>query len=181
MLSELGESYTKHLRIWKAHVPGQADLVCYWFAHAQMQLEKGRAQRAGFVSTNSIGVAKTAPCSIRLYKKAEFSRHGVMVPWVVDGAAVRISLVCFGGPGEGCVSLDGQEVEVIYADLTAPGKSGELDLTESVRLAENRGVSFIGTQKNGPFTISGTQAREWLQIKGNPNGKANSDVGLSNT
>jgi len=177
MLSELGESYTKHLRkLWKAHVPGQADLVCYWFAHAQMQLEKGRAQRAGFVSTNSIRGGKNRAVLDQIVQKGRIFTAWSDDPWVVDGAAVRISLVCFGGPGEGCVSLDGQEVEVIYADLTAPGKSGELDLTESVRLAENRGVSFIGTQKNGPFTISGTQAREWLQIKGNPNGKANSDV-----
>jgi len=177
MLGELGESYTKHLRkLWKAHVPGQADLVCYWFAHAQMQLEQGRAQRAGFVSTNSIRGGKNRAVLDRIVQKGRIFTAWSDEPWIVDGAAVRISLVCFGGPGEGDVSLDGQAVEAIYADLTAPGKSGELDLTQAQVCPENQGLSFQGTTKVGAFDIPGEVARQWLKQCGNPNGRPNSDV-----
>ena len=50
-----------------------------------------------------------------------------------------------------------------------------LDLTLAKQLNENGRVSFIGTQKNGPFSIPGDLAREWLKLP-NPNGRPNSDV-----
>ncbi len=177
MLGELGESYTQSLRkLWKDTVPGQADLVCYWFAQAQKQLEQGNVQQAGFVSTNSIRGGKNRTVLDQIVQKGRIFTAWSDEPWVVDGAAVRISLVCFGGPGEGNVTLDGQEVAVIYADLTAPGQSGELDLTQAKACPENQCISFQGTTKVGAFDIPGEQARQWLKQSGNPNGRPNSDV-----
>ncbi|RKZ93266.1 MAG: hypothetical protein DRR19_01610, partial [Candidatus Parabeggiatoa sp. nov. 1] len=54
--------------------------------------------------------------------------------------------------------------------------NGRMNLTVAKPLVENQGVSFIGTQKNGPFNIPGHLAREWLQLPANPNGCPNSDV-----
>jgi hypothetical protein len=35
-------------------VPGDVDLVCYWFEKARAQMEAGQAQRAVLVAMNSI-------------------------------------------------------------------------------------------------------------------------------
>ncbi len=78
--------------------------------------------------------------------------------------------MCFGNI-EGA-QLDGNTVDAIHADLTA----GEgLNLTQAKQLEENADVAFIGTQKNGPFDVSGDIARQWLKLP-NPNGRPNSDV-----
>jgi methylase of polypeptide subunit release factors len=102
-------------------------------------------------------------------------------PWINDGAAVRVSLVCFGvSPrplagerlGERIVTLNGQYVDAIHADLTS---GGGLNLTLAKPLQANAGVAFKGAEKNGAFDIPGVLARQWLKLP-NPNGRPNSDV-----
>ena len=98
---------------------------------------------------------------------------------MVDGAAVRVSLVCFAPSDNESKEpqLDGQAVDAIYADLTAArkGQAGA-DLTKARRIARNGGVAFMGHAKGGPFDISGDLAREWLRLPANPNGRTNADV-----
>ena len=95
-------------------------------------------------------------------------------PWVNDGAAVRVSLVCF-GRGEGA-HLGGHAVPQIYADLTAPSEAGDsLDVSQAATLSMNIGASFQGASKKAKFEIDATLAREWLRLP-NPNGRPNSDV-----
>ncbi len=67
--------------------------------------------------------------------------------------------------------LDGVPVDAIYADLT-----GSLDLSAAVRLPENAGVAFVGTQKGGAFDISAETAAKMLSAPVNPNGRPNTDV-----
>ena len=94
-------------------------------------------------------------------------------PWVVDGAAVRVSLVCFGPKDAGASArLNGAAAERIAADLTA----GSVDLGTAARLARNAGASFMGDTKNGAFDVPGDLARAWLRLPANPNGRPNSDV-----
>ena len=73
-------------------------------------------------------------------------------PWVNEGAAVRVSLLCFGGlNGDVAVSrLDGAEVASIHADLSA---GDGLNLTTARPLKENAGVVFMGVTKVGPFDV----------------------------
>jgi hypothetical protein len=97
--------------------------------------------------------------------------------WVNDGAAVRVSLVCFSAvnsadSGVQALTLDGQAVVAIHADLTA---GDGLNLTQAKPLKANAGASFQGSQKIGPFDIEGNLARQWCG-RPNPNGKPNSDV-----
>jgi hypothetical protein len=55
MRSELGDDYVETLRkTYDGRVPGGADLVTYWFEKARAQIEAGKLQAAGLVSTNSI-------------------------------------------------------------------------------------------------------------------------------
>ena len=92
---------------------------------------------------------------------------------MVDGASVRVSLVCFSPKGRGLTRcLDGHTVCRINADLTA----GAIDMTQAVRLAANRFVSFAGGKKYGPFDIPGDLARKWLRLPSNPNERPNADV-----
>ena len=94
-------------------------------------------------------------------------------PWVVDGAAVRVSLVCFSRNERAAeVRLDGRPAERVNADLTAQ----DSDLTTARHIDENQHKAFIGTQKNGNFDIPGELARKWLAMPLNPNGRPNSDV-----
>ncbi len=53
---ELGDAYFEALAkaYPKLRVPAGADLVCYWFDKARKQIESGKTQAAGLVSTNSI-------------------------------------------------------------------------------------------------------------------------------
>ena len=100
-------------------------------------------------------------------------------PWVIDGASVRVSQVCFARPEDGSARerrLDGRLVDAIHADLTARRGSVGVDLTGVQRLYRNFGVAFMGDTKGGPFDVPGDRAREWLREPANPNGRPNSDV-----
>ena len=178
---KLGKDYVARLRrAYTGRVPGGADLVCYWFAKAGTQIGSGAATRAGLVATNSIrgGASRRALQAAATDTRRIFEAWSDE-PWVNDGAAVRVSLVCFSriddqfGPE---TRLDGQAVHEIYTDLTARRDSGGIDLTQLRRLAANCGVSFKGDTKGGPFDVAGDQAREWLRLPANPNGQTNADV-----
>ena len=178
-LIALGDEYTATLRkIYAGRVPGGADLVCYWFEKARAQLEAGHVQRAGLVATNSIRGGANRKVLERIQTTGAIFHVWSDEPWINEGAAVRMSLVCFGKQDHGQpVMLDGQSMTAIHADLKGrkEGNNGSLDLTQAKLLLENAGVSFIGTQKNGPFAIPGHLARQWLKLP-NPNGRPNSDV-----
>jgi hypothetical protein len=124
-------------------------------------------------------------------------------PWVNDGAAVRVSLICFGSPIDSVgwvertretqqrpatdsgiplstipATLDGQPVAAIHADLTASSLNDQgdsVDLSRAAPLPENALASFQGSQKIGAFDIPGERARSWLG-QPNPNRRSNADV-----
>ena len=98
---------------------------------------------------------------------------------MIDGAAVRVSLVCFSRYDDDSVCgvrFDGQLVDEIYTDLTPRRGDAGVDLTAVPRLPENAGVAFMGDTKGGLFDVAGDQAREWLCLPANPNGRTNADV-----
>ena len=174
----LGDDYVDRLfAAWRGDVRSEADLVLYWFAKAGEMLRAGRLTRAGLVTTNSIrGGANRATLKAALGHGRIFEAWDDE-PWVVEGAAVRVSMVCIDGGGDGPVRLDGQEVAAVHTDLTAQRIGGAaVDLTLAERLPENRGVAYMGDTKGGAFDVSGDLAREWLLLPRNPNGRPNSDV-----
>ena len=174
MRGGLGHEYTERLRrTYKGSVPGSADLVCYWFAKAGTLVANGSIARAGLVATNSIRGGNNRPVLDQIVADCSIFDAWSDEPWVIDGAAVRVSLVCFGPRDTGLpISLNGGPAPHIHADLTEDG----IDLTRVTRLDRNRAVAFLGVYKNGPFDIPGDLARGWLRLPANPNGRPNSDV-----
>lgn len=171
--AELGDSYVEALfAAYTGSVPQEADLVAYWIAKAWTAVTSGRAQRVGLVSTNSIRGGANRRVLDPIADARGFFAAWSDQPWTVEGAAVRVSMLCFGGCSATAAMLDGREVERINADLTG----ADFDLTKAERLAENRSVAFMGDTKGGAFDVSGTLAREWLALPVNPNGRTNADV-----
>ena len=177
----LNEDYVVRLRsAYSGRVPGGADLVCYWFVKAGEHVGRGASTRVGLVATNSIrGGANRRALETATAGRPIFDAWSDE-PWVIDGAAVRVSLVCFAKADDPLAPerrLDGRTVDEIYMDLTAagPGQVG-VDLTKARRLARNAGVAFMGNAKGGSFDIPGDLAREWLRLPANPNGRTNADV-----
>ncbi len=172
---ELGDAYVAALdQAFAPRVPGASDLVCYWFDKALSAIKSHGLGAAGLVATNSIrgGANRTVLESIN--RDSRIYDAWSDETWVNEGAAVRVSLVCFGN-SDGA-RLDGENVPQIYADLTAPTEAGDaLDVSRATTLPENLGASFQGASKKGKFEIDAAVAREWLRLP-NPNGRPNSDV-----
>lgn len=172
----LGDGYVTFLRaLYRDRVQGGADLVCYWFAKAGQLIAEGKVQRAGLVATNSIRGGRNRKVLDRIVAQGMIFEAWSDESWVLDGAAVRVSLICFSDVGsktKNVSSLNGYKIAHIYSDLTA----GESDLTQALSLSSNAGVTFRGNTKGGPFDIPGELARRWLYLPVNPNGKTNADV-----
>lgn len=174
MRSVLGDDYVDRLfAAYRGRVSPEADLVCYWFAKAWNRMADQRVRRVGLVSTNSIRGGANRDVLDRIVAGGRIFSTWADEPWVVEGAAVRVSLVCFARQGDLTASqLNGLPVTAVYADLTG----GAVDLTCAARLAENRGVAFMGDTKGGAFDVPGDLARSWLQLPLNANGRPNADV-----
>ena len=156
---------------YRGVVAPEADLVTYWFAQAKREIERNAAKRIGFVTTNSIRGGANRRVLESATADAPIFDAWSDEPWIVDGAAVRVSLVCF-GKGEASRRLNGAPVPRINSDLTG----SSVDLTTARRLNENLDIAFMGDTKGGAFDIPGDLARAWLAEPLNVNGRGNADV-----
>ena len=91
--------------------------------------------------------------------------------WTVDGAAVDVSLICFGDTAVSLLGSNGDAVAAINPDLTAG-----LDLTRRVPCGRTANGAFLGIQKSGPFDVPGDVARAWMAEPANPNGRSNAEM-----
>ncbi len=170
--SQLTDAYVEDLyMVYGKRVPGMSDFCCYWFEKAREQIAVLQTQRAGLLATNSIrgGLSRRVLDSIK--RSGDIFMAWEDEPWILDGAAVRISIVGFDDGSETDRSLDGAPVTEIHSDLT-----GKTSLTATVRLRENERIGFVGDVKAGRFDVTEDVARQWLHAPSNPNGRPNSDV-----
>ncbi len=171
MRAELGDVYVDALfKVLESRVPREADLVCYWFERARAQIEAGILKRAGLLATNSIRGGANRIILERIKETGDIFWAISDHEWILEGAAVNVSMIGFDNKGEKSRLLDGQPVPQINPDL-----STSINLTQATRLPENFGLSFMGVTPAGSFDILGEQARRWLQLK-NKSGKLNSEV-----
>ena len=168
---ELGDDYFEELAtVFKDRVPAGADLVCYWFDKARLQIANAGLGAAGLVSTQSIRAGSNRKVLEAIATDTKIFDAWSDESWVNEGAAVRVSLICFGWGAAAC--LDGINVDVINADLTSDAGA---DMTSAKLLFENAKVGFEGTKKYGDFDIPGELARQWL-MQPNPHGQSNAEV-----
>ena len=172
LITHLGEDFVSRMfATYSGRVPAEADLVCYWFEKAGQQIASGKAKRAGLVATNSIrGGANRRALQAATDTRRIFEAWSDE-PWVIDGAAVRVSLVCFSCAGDASVAgawLDGESVDEIYADLTARHGGAGVDLTGVRRLPENAGVAFMGDTKGGSLRHYGRSGARVAPAAGEP-------------
>jgi type II restriction/modification system DNA methylase subunit YeeA len=174
MRTVLGDEYVDRLFLaYDDQVPAEADLVTYWVAKAWGLIRSGGLSRAGLVTTNSIRGGANRRVLEPIATDGLIFDAWDDEAWVVEGAAVRVSIVCFTTAGTGKVAhLNGQTVPQINPDLTGT----ILDLTKAVALSENGNVAFMGDTKGGSFDVPGDLARQWLMLPLNPNGKSNAEV-----
>ena len=172
MRSELGDVYANHLfKLYEQRIPGPADLVCYWFEKARAIIESQQVQRVGLIATNSIRGGVNREVLKRIKESGDIFMAWDDNPWVLDGAAVRVSIIGFDGGYEATKWFNGLPAAVINADLTA-----SVDITTAHPLPENHNLSFQGVMKGGAFDIDEPLAKKMLADTNESSGVDNRDV-----
>ena len=172
MREEMGDDVVERIyKVWGDNIPNGADLCCYWFEKARTQIERDDAKRAGLLATQSIRGGRSRIVLQNIKESGDIFFAESDREWLLDGAAVRTSMIGFDNGTETERILDGERVNRINPDLS----SRKADLTKAKRLRENQGIAFQGVTPLGPFVISSEQAQEML-ADSNPSGHSNGDV-----
>ena len=149
--AHLGEDYVSRLfTVYRGRVPAEADLVCYWFVKAGEQMRAGRAKRAGLVSTNSIRGGANRRALQAAIRGCPIFEAWSDEPWVVEGAAVRVSLVCFSRQGP----EDAPRSEGASGRAGAPGSRRRLDPSAA---GDTTGTAGRPEDAPGPEEASGRE------------------------
>ncbi len=171
MRAELGDTYVTDLHeLYKDIVARESDLVCYWFERARQQLSSSECQRVGLIATQAIRGGANRKVLQRILETGNIFYAWADREWILDGAAVRVSMVGFDSGNEASIVLDGKHVSTIHANLTSAS-----DTTKAVVLPQNLKIAYMGDTKQGPFDITPDIAIPMLQAT-NESGKSNSDV-----
>ena len=171
LLTNLGDKYVEEMYgLYGARIPNSSDLCCYWLEKARAKVEEGKCQRVGLLATQGIRFQSNRAVLSRIMQTGDIFAAYSDEDWILDGATVHISIVCFDDGSEQDRVLDGAAVSQINSDL----KTGA-DSTLAKKLTENRNISFRGMDKIGPFDITESAAIT-MMAQFNPDGRRNSDV-----
>lgn len=151
-------------------LPNTSDLCCYWFELARSAIESRPTIRAGLLATQAIRGQFNRKVMDRIMASTPVFDAWADREWILEGAAVQVSIVCFGGHAESPLHLDGQPVSNINANL-----SDGVDLTSARKLPGMDGIAFMGNTKGGDFDVDWVKARRFLAAP-NPHGLSNFDV-----
>jgi len=170
--SELGDTYVETLfNAYGARIPNSSDLCCYWLERARAMIAEGRLQRAGLLATQGVRGGANRRTLERVKETGDIFWAQSDRDWILEGAAVHVSMVGFDNGSQAERALDNLSVERINPDLTAVS-----DLTTALPLSENKAICFRTDEKGGPFDVDAETASSMLEAVGNPNGQPNSDV-----
>lgn len=168
---KLGHDYVETLfRVFRGRVPGAADLAVYWHQKAWEMVANGNAKRVGLLATQSIRGGASRQVLERIKSGGDIFAAWSDEPWVLEGAVVHVSIVCFDDGDETRRLLDGNEVDSINADLTTG-----VDLTKAASLNASKGIAFYGDVKSGPFELRADVAQKLLKAP-NPGTYSNEAV-----
>jgi hypothetical protein len=167
----LGDDYVDTMfGVFQGRVPAEADLVTYWFEKARACIETGTSKRGGLLATQGIRGGANRRVLDRIKDSGDIYLAWPDEPWVVEGAAVHVSIVGFDDGSETSRTIEQVLVSHINSNLTAG-----VDLGTATRIGKNLGIAFMGDTKGGPFDIPGNLAREMVR-QPNPDGRSNVDV-----
>jgi hypothetical protein len=169
---ELGENYLADLtKIYGDRIPPKSDLVCYWFEKSRQAIQNDTVRRCGLIATQAIRKGLSRTVLDRIKGSGDIFMAYSNRPWILDGASVRVSIICFDNGTEAQKFLDEKMVKNINPDL-----SSSADITTANLLEENKNIAFPGSKKYGAFDIESEVAHRMLSDGNNPNGRPNSDV-----
>ena len=172
MRSELGDNEVDELfGLYDGRVARESDFVTYWFEKARAAIERKKVGRVGLLATQGIRGGANRRVLERIKATGDIFWAQSDREWILDGAAVHVSMIGFDGGSEEMRELDGVTVDAINSNLTS-----SIDLTQAARLVENLGLSFMGDTKGGNFDLPPETAQSMLSAPVNPNGRPNSDV-----
>ncbi|MFH1032904.1 MAG: DNA methyltransferase, partial [Pseudomonadota bacterium] len=162
----VGDGYAETIRKTYADVPGSCDYVLYWWNQAAELARKGKIQRFGLITTNSL----RQTLNRRLIEGHLAAKKPLSIifavpdhPWVdaSDGAAVRISMTVgqggerygrllnvIGERNNGDLGLDVELAEKsgkIQADITVGADIASATALKANELISNRGMQLIGS------------------------------------
>ncbi len=170
-LAQFGDEYVGTLYgLYGKRIPNSSDLCCYWFEKARSQVVAGMTLRAGLLATQGIRFQRNRRVLARIKESGDIFAAYSDRDWVLDGANVHISIVCFDDGSEPIRLLDDEVVDQINIDLTST-----VDLTLAKRLHENIDIAFRGIDKIGEFDIDEATAQSMMG-QANPDGRINGDV-----
>ncbi len=171
LLSQFGDEYVKAIYgLYGKRIPNSSDLCCYWLEKARAQIENGNSSRVGLLATQGVRFQSNRTVMSRIKETGDIFEAYADMNWVLDGATVHISVVCFDDGSEDVRILDGEAVSQINIDLTAGA-----DVTLARRLQENLDIAFRGIDKIGEFDIDEATALSMIE-QPNPDGRSNRDV-----
>ncbi|MCA9895249.1 MAG: class I SAM-dependent DNA methyltransferase [Anaerolineae bacterium] len=173
MRPELGDVYVDSLLETYKDSFGNLtlDLVCYWHEKGRKQIEKRVAKRVGLLATNSIRGGTNRVVLQNIVDSGQIFMAWSDREWILEGAAVRVSMVGFDDGSEKAITLDGELVARINPDLT-----DEVDLSVAKQLIECVDIAFQGVNKRGPFDIPGKLAYEIISMSNPDSQHLNADV-----
>jgi len=176
MRDALGDGYAETLRALYPDVPESADFVMYWWHKAACLVREGRAERFGFITTNSLRQtfnrrvleAHLSPADLRS-PTSDLCPLSLLFaipdhPWVenADSAAVRIAMTVAGPQRrDAAATLQTVVTETEGADgavaVTLETRMGTInadltmgaDVASAVTLKANEGISNRGVQVIG--------------------------------
>jgi type II restriction/modification system DNA methylase subunit YeeA len=169
---ELSDEYVDKLFMaYDGLVARESDLVVYWFEKARALVEEQKVKRVGLLATQGIRGGVNRKVLEKIKESGNIFWAYSDRDWILEGAAVHVSMVGFDSGNEKTCVLNGSAVSEINADLTT-----STDFTSAAVLPENQGLAFMGDTKGGSFDITQAQADEFLSAPLNTNGRPNSDV-----
>ena len=152
-------------------IENQSDLCCYWFELSRNAVADRNGVQVGLLATQGIRGGANRDVLRRIVDSCQIFDAWSDRVWTLEGAAVQVSIVCFGAPVvDRKLYLDGRLVGTVNPDLTAG-----LDLSATRALVTNANTTFMGDSKGGAFDIDWEQAALLLK-QPNASGTRNVDV-----
>ncbi len=161
-------------------LPNTSDLCCYWFELARQRIAAPQPSaatklsnpkpRVGLLATQGIRGRENRTVLDRIKHDGDIYMGWSDRAWILDGAAVHVSMVAFDDGTERVRTLDGTQVATISADLRST-----TDTSGAAPLSENANIVFMGTTKGGGFDMPWIDAALLLGSP-NPNQRSNADV-----